>query len=244
MSHTNLPAGERPPRSASGAVPPAQSPVISAAAAPLAQPLFTNGKAGVGLFFQEEKKELIVRNIVPGGSAAADGRIEAGDIIVSVDGKSVEGQGIETLRDCIIGSVGTFVELTFRRLQGAGVRTSFDGPTLYSITLERKSQTKPVNNGQPEHNAAPQNAAPRPDALADANEASALELQKLHRRVSNLTFEKADLQSLLDQKNALAESRSKTMEMLEMQLQVRVSCDRCDVTCDISCRAQSRRTSA
>jgi len=225
MSQTNLPAGERPPRSAPGAVPPSHSPVISAADAPLAQPLFSNGKVGVGLFFQEDKKELIVRNIVPGGSAAADGRIEAGDIIVSVDGKSVEGQGIETLRDCIIGSVGTFVELTFRRLQG-------DGPTLYSITLERKSQTKPVNNGQPEHN-----AAPRPDALADANKASALELQKLHRHVSNLTFEKADLQSLLDEKNALAESRSKTMEMLEMQLQVRVTFDRCDVTCDIFCRA-------
>jgi chromosome segregation ATPase len=50
-------------------------------------------------------------------------------------------------------------------------------------------------------------------------EAENLDLVKMQRRVSDLTFEKADLQSLLDQKSKQAESRQKTIEMLEMQLQ-------------------------
>ena len=219
MSYTNPPVGERPHKQSPAAM--LASPSAGISTSPVMQPLFSHGKAGVGLFFQEEKKELIVRNIVPGGSAAADGRIHSGDIIISVDGKSVEGQGIETLRDCIIGSVGTFVELTFRR----GSRASAEGSTTYAITLERKSQTKPVSSGQPDHSAA--HAAPPLESSSrsaappsvDVAEASSLQLQQLHRRVSNLTFEKADLQSLLDQKNAMADSRNKTIEVLETQLQ-------------------------
>ncbi len=180
-----------------------------------AQPMFSSGKAGVGLFFKEEEKGLIVRNIVAGGSAEANGSIKPGDIIISADGKSVEGQGIEFLRDCIIGNIGTFVELSFLRPPRNPTETS----NIFSVVLERKSQNKTV---------AIQNSSPAVPPLAPQSEGlpSAVhstddnfELQKLHRRVSNLTFEKADLQSLLDQKNAQAEARQKTIEMLETQLQ-------------------------
>lgn len=181
--------------------------------------MFSSGKAGVGLFFQEEKKELVVRNIVAGGSAEANGSIKPGDIIISVDGKSVEGQGIETLRDCIIGSIGTFVELSFLRPSRGTAETLAQTPNIFSVVLERKSQNKPVVN---------QNSSPTAPPLAPKSEGAhsavpsaddSLELQRLHRRVSNLTFEKADLQSLLDQKNAQADARQKTIEMLETQLQ-------------------------
>jgi hypothetical protein len=184
------------------------------------QPIFSNGKAGVGLFFQEEKKELIVRNIVPGGSAAANGTIKPGDIIISVDGKSVEGQGIETLRDCIIGSIGTFVELSFLRPS----HVSTESPSIFSVILERKSQTKTINSSQGDTAAssAPvllkSERSPASLSASSADESSVM-LQKLHRQVSNLTFEKADLQSLLDQKNLQAEARQKTIDMLETQLQ-------------------------
>jgi hypothetical protein len=221
MSYSNAPVGDRPLK---------QSPVAlsdmmsSPAPAAHAQPMFSNGKAGVGLFFQEEKKELIVRNIVPGGSAAANGAIKPGDIIISVDGRSVEGQGIETLRDCIIGNIGTFVELSFLRPS----RSSTESPVIFSVTLERKSQTKAVNSSQGDVSSSearapvlrqlepsPASAAP----ISSSADESSLELQKLHRRVSDLTYEKADLQSLLDQKNVQADVRQKTIDMLETQLQ-------------------------
>ena len=179
--------------------------------------MFSSGKAGVGLFFKEEEKGLIVSNIVAGGSADANGSIKPGDIIISVDGKSVEGQGIEMLRDCIIGSIGTFVELSFLRPSPSS--TQAKTPHIFSVVLERKSQNKTVaiQNSSP---AAPP-LAPQSEGLPSAVHSTDdnLELQKLHRRVSNLTFEKADLQSVVDQKNAQAEARQKTIEKLETQLQ-------------------------
>ena len=220
MSYSNAPVGDRPLKQS----PVAPSDMMSSPAP--AQPMFSNGKAGVGLFFQEEKKELIVRNIVPGGSAAANGAIKPGDIIISVDGRSVEGQGIETLRDCIIGKIGTFVELSFVR--PSATRSSVEGPVIFSVTLERKSQTKTVNSSQgdgsfPDAKAlVPRQLEPSPASAAPISSSadeSSLELQKLHRRVSDLTYEKADLQSLLDQKNVQADVRQKTIDMLETQLQ-------------------------
>ena len=209
MSYSNVPYGDRPVK---------QSPdmMSSPAAAAAVLPMFSNGKAGVGLFFQEEKKELIVRNIVPGGSAAANGRIRPGDIIINVDGRSVEGQGIETLRDCIIGNIGTFVELSFIRPG----RSQAEAPVIFSVTIERKSQTKTVSDKVESFSAAapvlPQLSAASPNkSLFEGDNTD----HHLQRRVSDLTFEKADLQSLLDQKSKLAESRQKTIEMLEMQLQ-------------------------
>jgi hypothetical protein len=194
------------------------------------QPLFSNGKAGVGLFFQEEKQELVVRNVVPGGSASHNGQISPGDIIICVDGKSVEGQGIETLRDCIIGNVGTFVELTFLR-PNFSQHAKSESPVIFSVTLERKSQTKAVNNN-PAENAGSAKIAPSASQsvplrasknldspVPSPSDAANAELQKLLRRVSDLTYEKADLQSLLDQKSIQGESRQKTIDMLETQLQ-------------------------
>jgi hypothetical protein len=216
MSYSNAPTGDRILKQTL-----ASSDMMSSPAPPAnTQPIFSHGKAGVGLFFQEEKKELIVRNIVPGGSAAANGTIKPGDVIISVDGKSVEGQGIETLRDCIIGSIGTFVELSFLRPTHA----SNESPVIFSVTLERKSQTKAINSSQGDSTAssAPvlQKSERSPSSLgANPTDESSVLLQKLHRQVSNLTFEKADLQSLLDQKNMQAEARQKTIDMLETQLQ-------------------------
>ena len=75
--------------------------------------LFSAGKGGVGLFFEEQNGEHTVRRIIPGGSAQIDGTIEVGDVCVAVDGRSALGWSQEALKDHIVGDVHTFVHLTF-----------------------------------------------------------------------------------------------------------------------------------
>jgi len=61
----------------------------------------------------------------------------------------VEGQGFENLMDCIIGSVGTFVEqqLTFRRFKG-GMRTTSNGSIVHSITLSGWTRQRKLTRRQ------------------------------------------------------------------------------------------------
>ena len=74
--------------------------------------LFSVGKGGVGLFFEELNGKHIVRRIISGGSAQTDGKIETGDICIAVGGRSVQGLSQQSLKDCIVGDVHSFVELT------------------------------------------------------------------------------------------------------------------------------------
>ena len=48
--------------------------------------------AGIGLFFvQREKGLCVVDEVVAGGAADSSGRISVGDVLLSVDGRPVDG---------------------------------------------------------------------------------------------------------------------------------------------------------
>ena len=82
----------------------------------------------VGLSFELEGNQIVVRSLNPDGPAAADGRIVPGDVLVegvcsalsylfeydcdAVNGFSVNGRSVDSLRKDITGEIGTFVELT------------------------------------------------------------------------------------------------------------------------------------
>jgi hypothetical protein len=94
----------------------------------------------IGLCIEQEGLNIVVRSLNPDGPAAADGRIIPGDVLtaglcthpaplppilspvspllrilsqcLTVNGLSVTGRSIDSLRDEITGGAGTFVELT------------------------------------------------------------------------------------------------------------------------------------
>jgi hypothetical protein len=93
----------------------------------------------IGLCIEQEGLNIVVRSLNPDGPAAADGRIIPGDTLIAglrmrpapptpifscvsflrilsqylaVNGLSVTGRTIDSLRDEITGGVGTFIELT------------------------------------------------------------------------------------------------------------------------------------
>jgi carboxyl-terminal processing protease len=69
---------------------------------------------GVGIHVQETDEGIVV--IAPiDGSPAMEAGVRPGDLLLSVDGEDVTGQGVDVVVDKIRGEVGTQVTLTFRR---------------------------------------------------------------------------------------------------------------------------------
>jgi len=94
-------------------------------------------QAGVGIYFQQTPEDLdkiFVKSIIPGSSADREGTVKIGDFLVSVNEQRVPGSAIHLLRSLIIGEVGTFVKLGFRREDGEG-QVAF-----YEISLMRANQ--------------------------------------------------------------------------------------------------------
>jgi hypothetical protein len=170
----------------------------------------SNDKAGVGIYFREEYGALIVREIVPGGSAAANGAIKPGDIIISVDGRSVEGQGIKTLRDYIIGQVGTFVELSFKRPSPSATRSSVEGPVvIFSVTLERKQSRS--SDAAPDVTAVPHAATiPSTEELR----------QKYNETLENIKIKEATIiaASTVSGDTAIQQSKQNVKERYQLEL--------------------------
>ncbi|MEO9257455.1 MAG: S41 family peptidase [Crocinitomicaceae bacterium] len=71
---------------------------------------------GVGIRFNILEDTLIVVEAIPGGPSAKLG-IQAGDQIVSVEGKNIAGVGLKNneVRDKLLGELGTKVAITIRR---------------------------------------------------------------------------------------------------------------------------------
>ncbi len=85
------------------------------------QPLHENIEqqfGGIGLMIERDLQQdrIVVVSTVVGGPAHRAG-IHAGDIIVEVDGQSVQGMPYDEIRDRIRGAPGTTVRLTIRRGQ-------------------------------------------------------------------------------------------------------------------------------
>lgn len=81
-------------------------------------------KVGVGLVFkQDEQGRNFVHNVIPGGSAEADGRVRVGDILHRVGGTVVERERLSSLKNFVCGAGGSTVVLHLVRL-GAGGEVS------------------------------------------------------------------------------------------------------------------------
>jgi carboxyl-terminal processing protease len=72
------------------------------------------GFGGVGMAFEHQNGEFVIRSIFPEGPAANAG-LEVGDQIVSVDGKGVDDLDLTQVRDLLRGRVGSFVMVDVKR---------------------------------------------------------------------------------------------------------------------------------
>jgi len=71
--------------------------------------------AGVGIYFQESGSDIVVNHLIRGGSAERSGKVQAGDVIVSIDDKDVRAKGVSEMRNFIVGPEGSTVNLGFNR---------------------------------------------------------------------------------------------------------------------------------
>eukprot|EP00283_Hemiselmis_rufescens_P026510 CAMPEP_0173468278 /NCGR_PEP_ID=MMETSP1357-20121228/76592_1 /TAXON_ID=77926 /ORGANISM="Hemiselmis rufescens, Strain PCC563" /LENGTH=104 /DNA_ID=CAMNT_0014436477 /DNA_START=42 /DNA_END=352 /DNA_ORIENTATION=+ len=82
--------------------------------------------SGLGVYLAPNRRgHFIVTKMAPGGPAMQSGQVQLGDVVVQVNGQSLEGMLIENARGLIMGPVGTDVQLTLMRngvLLGASLR--------------------------------------------------------------------------------------------------------------------------
>uniref|UniRef100_A0A7S0TK26 PDZ domain-containing protein n=1 Tax=Hemiselmis andersenii TaxID=464988 RepID=A0A7S0TK26_HEMAN len=74
-------------------------------------------QAGVGLLLAETENSnmVIVKQVVPRGSADRTRQVRVGDFILKVGGHDVVGMGVTDIRNIIVGEQGTRVPIRFRR---------------------------------------------------------------------------------------------------------------------------------
>jgi C-terminal processing protease CtpA/Prc len=89
---------------------------------------------GVGVFFKKsDKKQAVVESLLPSGSAARAGGIEVGDVLIKVGGVLCDGLSMDRIRSLLLGPLGSYVVLAFRR-------RAVDGSFFYyDIELVRAS---------------------------------------------------------------------------------------------------------
>ena len=116
--------------------------------------------------FQEDG-HIVVKSLIPGGAAEVDGRIQVGDLLLSVDGRGVGGMASENVQRLIAGLPGSVVELGLIRpaTEGSMLSTFRAGSpfhsnggvdsldTEYTVTLVRQEvvflQTPPTTHEHP-----------------------------------------------------------------------------------------------
>lgn len=76
---------------------------------------------GIGVTIYQLRNGVKVAEVIP-GTPAADSKLQAGDVIIAVDGQSLVGQDIETSKDMLRGQVNKPLEITF--VSGADTLTS------------------------------------------------------------------------------------------------------------------------
>ena len=101
---------------------------------------------GVGIRVEfNDARELVVAKVNDGGSAARDGTIRAGDVLLSVGQLAVAGKTLIQLRPFMIGPRGSTVALTLQRKHPGSTDTSsytvdlVRGDNLYWLEAENQS---------------------------------------------------------------------------------------------------------
>lgn len=69
---------------------------------------------GIGVTVGEDGDQIVVLSVLPGSPASAAG-VHAGDVFISVDGQSVQGQTIDQVVGQVRGDAGTRVQISFDR---------------------------------------------------------------------------------------------------------------------------------
>lgn len=97
----------------------------------------SNTYVGIGItILQQEDGSIVVQDVTEGGPAQQAG-VQAGDVVVSVDGTAVDGMTVSELKELVRGEAGTTVEMEFLR-QSERV----------SLTIERQSIEEEVVHAQ------------------------------------------------------------------------------------------------
>jgi len=91
---------------------------------------------GIGIGYSPTDQGLLISQVFPGSPAQGSG-LQAGDLIVAVDGVSLESAGPDTAAALIRGEEGTALELTYQR---EGRRAA--------VTLRRAAVTIPATTGE------------------------------------------------------------------------------------------------
>jgi carboxyl-terminal processing protease len=79
---------------------------------------------GIGVTVGQDGDQVVVLSVLPGSPASTAG-VHSGDVFISVDGQSVQGQTIDQVVGQVRGEAGTRVQLTFERPStGATVEVS------------------------------------------------------------------------------------------------------------------------
>jgi len=93
-----------------------------------------NAYVGIGITItpSEDKTGFLVTKVNEGGSAEEAG-MEAGDVIVGIEGQTTEGMTTTQARDLVRGEAGTQVKLTIRR-----------GSEMLELSVTRKTVETPV----------------------------------------------------------------------------------------------------
>jgi len=94
---------------------------------------------GIGIEVRRVARGVLVANVLPGGPAARDGLL-VGDLIVAVDGTSIEGLSLEQVTGLIKGPRGAPVDLSILREgweEARVLRTVRDRVTTPAVAAER-----------------------------------------------------------------------------------------------------------
>uniref|UniRef100_A0A6U6BJF7 PDZ domain-containing protein n=1 Tax=Guillardia theta TaxID=55529 RepID=A0A6U6BJF7_GUITH len=85
--------------------------------------------SGVGIAFLQDvqgERQTYVHRIYKGGSAEQDGKVQVGDVLEKVEHLPVHGKPLSEIKHIMLGEVGTYVNLLFRRTNPDGSIVQYD----------------------------------------------------------------------------------------------------------------------